>query len=56
MNLEFSCVVPVNVAFGDKFMSTYAFLYQEFTHSFCANSLVQKLGISSKRENCILKR
>ena len=49
------CVVPVNVTFRDKVVSTYAFLDQGSTHSFCANSLIQELGIEGTRKNLHLR-
>ena len=49
------CIVPVKVAYGDKVVSTYAFLDQGSTHSFCGKSLVQELGITGLRENLHLK-
>ena len=48
-------VVPVNVTFCDKVVSTYTFLDQGSTHSFCANSLIRELGIESTRKNLHLR-
>ena len=49
------CVVPVNVTFRDKVVSTYAFLDQSSTHSFCANSLIRELGIEGTRKKLHLR-
>ena len=49
------CIVPVRVSFGENVVSTYAFLDQGSTHSFCKRSLLQELKASGTRERLQLK-
>ena len=49
------CIVPVIVSFGENVVSTYAFLDQGSTHSFCKRSLLQELKASGTRERLQLK-
>ena len=49
------CIVPVRVSFGENVVSTYAFLDQGSTHSFCKRSLLQELKAFGTRERLQLK-
>ena len=49
------CIVPVRVSFGENVVSTYAFLDQGSTHSFCKRSLLQELKAPGTRERLQLK-
>ena len=49
------CIVPVRVSFGENVVSTYAFLDQGSTQSFCKRSLLQELKASGTRERLQLK-
>ena len=49
------CIVPVRVSFGENVVTTYAFLDQGSTHSFCKRSLLQELKASGTRERLQLK-
>ena len=40
----FLCIVPVKVSHGGKEITTYAFLDQGSTHSFCSESLLKELN------------
>ena len=49
------CIVPVRVAYNGYVMTTYAFLDQGSTSSFCDQSLVEALGVTGSRESLQLK-
>ena len=49
------CIIPVKVTYNGKCVTTYAFLDQGSTHSFCDKSLVEALDISGPYEHLNLK-